>query len=209
MTSKSGKTKYFGIESKDGKQIKVQSRTKALDIIKYIHKDARLELTTRPKSRCFRLSIDGYDCGRISKSDFKLLQTLTKGNNNNVEPTETRITQSSNQITGEQCNQAIQCDILDQTSQPCNKIQPYTIHSRDTSSSHSLSIERVVLPTENIIIQLERLGEIRDRARERGDSITERSCNALGAIAIFQGMSRGERYNYLKAKRDAYLASKA
>ena len=81
MFSKSGKTKYFGIEFKTGEAVKVQSRTKALDIIKFVSPEAKLELVKDVKGHRFRLHIDNIDCGNISKTAFKQLVNLTKGNN--------------------------------------------------------------------------------------------------------------------------------
>lgn len=76
MTSKSGKTKYFGVEFDNGSQIKAQSRTKAKDILRFLTPDSTLELVKKPKHHCYRLLIDGQDCGRISKKDYKQLKGI-------------------------------------------------------------------------------------------------------------------------------------
>ncbi len=71
MKSKRGKTTYIGIKFK-AEVVKVQSRTKALDIIESIQSD--VTLTLEKASHHFRLFANGLDLGRISKRDFLILQ---------------------------------------------------------------------------------------------------------------------------------------
>ncbi len=73
MSSKSGKTNYYGINFTT-KTVKVQSRTKAIDILLYFNTEANLELIEG--NRCFFLYIDDQSCGRISKKDFNFLKGI-------------------------------------------------------------------------------------------------------------------------------------
>jgi hypothetical protein len=109
----SGKTTYNAIRFTT-RDIKVQSRTKAQDFVSYFCYDAVLELVKG--NRCFRLSIDSIDCGRISKTDFNFLKGIQ---NDYSRQSNTRIrstSQESNQTTREENSEeyrGVECSVFD------------------------------------------------------------------------------------------------
>jgi hypothetical protein len=70
INSKTGNRSYFGIEFKQN-QIKVQSRTKALEIVKSIINGVDIGLTKVKKN--FNLLAEGRDLGRITQTDYFIL----------------------------------------------------------------------------------------------------------------------------------------
>jgi hypothetical protein len=83
MTSKSGKTKYFGLQHNNQK-CKVQSRTKAIDILRFA--DAKADFELVKGNQHHRLACNGQDLGRISKKDYILLKNICKGETKHVQP---------------------------------------------------------------------------------------------------------------------------
>jgi hypothetical protein len=112
MTAKSGKTKYTGIKFENG-TIKVQSRTKAIDIIKFIDLDTNFELVNA--SHHSRLSANGKDLGRISKKDYKTLLTLInhETSTTSIQTVHQQSQTSNSNSQGEACSgESVTCDLL-------------------------------------------------------------------------------------------------